>query len=166
MGDAGSGHFIAPLSEFTAENCRFLPILDQKLVENRGNPDASQPGPQNHPGEPQTDQNRGFLAFPSRHKLAGLRESAGCRPECGAGMLNLDGPEKPSKIAGFAIIEASKPGTLSPENRKRYGRPRFYPRFYPVLPPGSPGFTPGFTPVLLHFQAIRLPLARTATKTI
>ena len=47
-------------------------------------------------------------------------------------MLNLDGPEKPSKIAGFAIIEASKPGTRSPENRKRYGRPRFYSdaRFY------------------------------------
>ena len=41
-------------------------------------------------------------------------------------MLNLDGPEKPSKIAGFAIIEASKPGTRSSENRKRYGRPRFY----------------------------------------
>ena len=45
-------------------------------------------------------------------------------------MLNVDGPEKPSKIAGFAIIEASKPGTRSPENRKRYGRPRFYSRFY------------------------------------
>ena len=49
-------------------------------------------------------------------------------------MLNLDGLEKPSKIAGFAMIEASKPGTRSPENRKRYGRPRFYsPVLLPVL---------------------------------
>ena len=55
-------------------------------------------------------------------------------------MLNLDGPEKPSKIAEFAITEASKPGTRSPENRKRYGRPRFY--------ADAPGFTPGNSPVV------------------
>ena len=64
MGDAGSGHFIAPLSCIHCQDLpRSCPILAQKLVENRGKPDASRPGPQNQPGEPQTYQNRGFLAF-------------------------------------------------------------------------------------------------------